>query len=117
MAGFVQDGLHVPLQADGVHEDERHPRLGERGLVAARRLAFAIGQVEQAQVLHPLETRRQVTVEALENLLRARDHLVHLLERAQRRPVQRVHRQVPGAQRLDAELPLAARPAARAARA
>ena len=107
MAGFVQDGLHVALQADGVHEDERHPRFGQRGLVAARRFAFAVGQVEQTQVLHPLESGRQVAVEALENLLRARDHLVHLLERAQRRPVQRVHRQVPGPQRLHAKLPLA----------
>ena len=71
MAGFVQDGFHVPLQADGIHEDERHPRLGERGLVAARRFALAVGQVEQPQVLHPLKTGCQLTVEMLENLLRA----------------------------------------------
>ena len=60
VAGLVQDGLHVPLQADGIHENERHPRLGKRGLITARRLAFAIVEVEQFQVLHLLETRREI---------------------------------------------------------
>ena len=58
VAGFVQDGLHVPLQADGVHEDERHARLGEGGLVAARRFALAVGQVEQPQVAASAGNRR-----------------------------------------------------------
>ena len=113
MAGFVQNRLDVALQPDGVHENKRHPRFGQRGLVAARRFAFAVGQVEQAQLLHPPEAAGQLTVQLLEDLLRAGDHLLHLLERSQRGPVQRVHRQVPGPQRLELEAAAAARPAIR----
>ena len=104
VAGLVQDRLHVALQADGVHENERQPRLGQRGLIAARRLAFAIVEVEQMQVLHLLETAGQFAVEPVENFLRARNHFVHLRERFQRRAVQRVHRQVPRTQLVQFQL-------------
>jgi hypothetical protein len=59
VAGLVQHGFHVALHADGVHENERHARLGKRGLIAARRLAFAVVEVEQFQILHLPETAGQ----------------------------------------------------------
>ena len=69
MTGFMQDGLDIALHADCVHENERQPRLRERGLITTRRFAFAVGQVKQAQIVHPLETAGQVRIEPRENLL------------------------------------------------
>ena len=79
----------------------------ERGLVAARRLAFAIVEVEQLQILHLLEIRRELGVELVENFLRARDHFAHFGERFQRRAVLRVHGQIPRAELFQLQLPLA----------
>src|SRR5437868_226836 len=39
---FVQDGFHVALNSDGVHEDKWQAGLGQGGLVTARGLALAI---------------------------------------------------------------------------
>jgi len=59
VARLVQNRLHVALQANRVHENERQARFGQRGLIPARCLAFAIVEVEQAQVLHLPETAGQ----------------------------------------------------------
>ena len=42
VTGFVEDRFDIALKPNGIHENERHSRLGERGLVAARGLALAI---------------------------------------------------------------------------
>ena len=101
----MQYRLHVPLQSNRIHENERQPRFRQRGLIAARRLALAIVQIEQFQIVHLLEAPRQFPVERIKNLLRARDHFADLRERFQRRTVQRVNRQVPGTQFLQIQLP------------
>ena len=44
---FVEQGPHVGVEPDGVHEDERQPRVLERRLIAAGGLPLAVGQVEQ----------------------------------------------------------------------
>ena len=66
---------------------------------------FAIGQVEQAQVVHPLKTAGQVLIELAENLLCCGHQFIDLLERPQRRAIQRVHRQVPRTQFVQLQLP------------
>ena len=71
VAGLVQNRLHVALQPDGVHENERQPRLVERVLITARRLAFAIVEIEQMQLLHFLETAAEFAVQPVEDFLRA----------------------------------------------
>ena len=114
VAGLVQNRLHVALQADGVHENERQPRLGERVLIAARRLALAIVEVEQLQILHLLETAGEFAVQPVENLLRARNHFADSRERFQRRTVQRVNGQIPRTQFFQFQLRAPFAPAIRA---
>ena len=99
VTGFMQNRFHIALHADGVHEDERQARFRERGLIATRRFAFAIVEVEQAQVAHGLKAIRQLLVELIEYLLGVANHFFHLLERLQRRTAQRVHRQIPRTKR------------------
>ena len=43
--GFVQEGFDVTLDADRVHEDEREPSFGQRGLISARSFSFSVLQV------------------------------------------------------------------------
>ena len=70
VAGFVQDGFDVALNADGVHENERQARFGQSGLIAARGLAFAIVQIEQTQIAHQSEFRGQFGIELGKNFPR-----------------------------------------------
>ena len=72
VAGFVDHGLDVALNPDGVHEDEGQPGLGERGLVAARGFAFAVGKVEELKVAHRLEAVGEARFEVVEDALGAR---------------------------------------------
>jgi len=57
VAGLVQDGFHVALDADRIHKDEGRAGLGEGGLIAAGGFPFTIGKVEQAELLHAHGTR------------------------------------------------------------
>ena len=81
MTGFVQNSFHVTLQADRIHENERHARFRQRGLITARRFAFTIVKIKQFQILHLLETRREFRVEMIKNFLRARHHFADLRKR------------------------------------
>ena len=81
VTGFVQNSFHVTLQADRIHENERHARFRQRGLITARRLALAIIKVEQFQILHLLKTCCEFRVEMIKNFLRARHHFADLRKR------------------------------------
>ena len=104
MAGFVQQRAHVLIEADCIHEDQRHLPEGEGLAVAAGGLALAVVQIEQTQVLHLLESRRQSVVQLAENALRAADHLSHVRERLQRTTIQRIDVHVPRTQRRKLQL-------------
>ena len=104
VAGLVEHRLHIALQAHGVHENEGQPRLGERGLITARSLALAVVEVEQMPLLHGAESIRQPAVNAVKDALRALDHLADAIEGLERRTIERVHRQVPRAQRRKLKL-------------
>ena len=67
VAGLMQQSLDITLYADGVHENKRQPRLVERALVAARRLALAVGEVQQVEVLHRLKPAGKLAVDLIEN--------------------------------------------------
>jgi len=99
VAGFVQHRFHVALQPDGVHENERQPRFTESRLIAAGRLAFAIRQIEQVQVLQRPKTGGEFAVELIENALRFADHFLDLREGPQGRAIRRIDGQVPRAER------------------
>src|SRR5437899_4473987 len=107
MSRLVENRFHIALKTHGIHKNEGQPRLSKRRLIPARSFAFAVGQIEQMQLVHLLEAAGQVSIKLVENTLCSRDHLVHLLEWTQGRPVQRIDRQIPGTQLLKSKLPAA----------
>src|SRR5437773_696902 len=102
---LMQQRLDIALLADRIHENERPPGLVERGLIAAGCLAFPVVEVKQPFVAHHLELGAEPGINTIKNLLRARDELLDLLERAQRWPVQWIDGQIPRAQGRHIELP------------
>ena len=106
VAPFVEQGPHVAVEADGVHEDERQPVVLERRLVAAGGLPLAVGQVEQLLRAQEGELLAELGVDVAEDRLGARGELLDVVERLERRPAQRVDRRGPtgGATRRPARL-------------
>ena len=64
----MQQGSHIPVDANGVHEDERHLSEGERLAVAAWSLAFAVVQVEQPSLRHAAVVGPEVRIDIRENV-------------------------------------------------
>src|SRR5438034_11828521 len=105
MSRLVEDRFDIALKTYGIHKNERQARLSQRRLIPARSLAFAVGQIEQMQLVHPFKAAGQISIKLVENALRPRDHLIHLLEWAQGRPIQRIDGQIPGTQLGKSKLP------------
>ena len=99
VAGFVQHRLHIALQPDRIHENERQARLAEGGLITAGRFAFAIRQIEQMPLSASFETRSPGVIQSIKDALRFVDHSIDLLEGLQRRTIQRIDRQIPRPER------------------
>ena len=69
---FVEQGPHVGVEPDGVHEDERQPVVLERRLIAAGGLPLAVGQVEQAVRAEEGELLAELGVDVAEDRSRSR---------------------------------------------
>jgi hypothetical protein len=95
VAGFVEDGFDVTLDADRVHENEREAGFGESCLVTTGGFAFAVGEVEEFKIVHLPETRGEVGVEFVENRLCALHQSFNFFERTERRLVFRIDGEIP----------------------
>jgi hypothetical protein len=82
MAGLVRHGFDVALEADGIPEDQRDTGLGQSGLIAPRRLAFPVVEVQQAQVPHGIHISTKGRVHLPENRRRPDNHLIRGLHPA-----------------------------------
>src|SRR6266852_8539372 len=105
MSRLVEDRFHVALKTHSIHKNKGQARLSQRRLIPARSFAFAVGQIEQMQLVHSLKATGQISIKVVENALRPRDHLVHLIEWTQGRPIQRIDGQIPGPQLGKSKLP------------
>ena len=56
------------------------------------------------QLVHSFKAAGQTSIKLVENALRPRDHLIHLLEWTQGRPIQRIDGQIPRSKRRQVEL-------------
>ena len=101
MAGLVQEGTHVVVDPDCVHEDQRLFAVGEGLAETTRRLALAVIEVEKPCVVHRFEVVVEIGVDIGEDAYGAIDLCAHVLERLESGPTSRVHRGVPWTQRLE----------------
>ena len=95
VTSLVEQGPHVRVEPDGVHEDERQPGVLERRLIAAGRFAFAIGQVEQLLRAQERKLLAQLGVDVAENGLGTGGQLFDVVERLQGRAAQAIDRRDP----------------------
>ena len=77
---FVEQGPHVGVEPDRVHEDERQPLVLERRLVAAGGLSLAVGQVEQLPGPEEGELLAELGVDVAEDGLGAGGELFDVVE-------------------------------------
>ena len=63
----MQQGPHVALQADRIHEDEGPLLDGERRAVATGRFALAVVQVQQALASHCLKVVGQLWIDPVKD--------------------------------------------------
>ena len=103
MPALVQQGLHVVVDADRVHEDERAARHREAGAVAAGGLVLAVDQVEQVFAAHGVEIAAQHGIDMVKDRADAGLEFIIVLEGTQRGLAGGVHVQVPRAQRIEAQ--------------
>src|SRR5215472_8241076 len=100
VTGFVQERFHVPVDARGVHEDERPPAIWQESAVAAGLLPLAAVEIEQMFVRHHAEVATEYGIEPVEDRAPARDQCGDIIERLQRRSSFRVHRGIPRTERV-----------------
>ena len=80
MPAFVKQRLHVLMNTDRVHKNERSARNREIGAITARRFAFAVVQIQQPFPPHNLEICAQLRVDLLEDPGDPFFQIAHLLE-------------------------------------
>ena len=95
MPSLVEQGPHVGIEADRVHENERQSPVFEGRLVAAGSLALAIGQIEQLVLAEEGELVAQLGVHVAKNGLGPGGELFDVFEGYERGPAQRIDRRVP----------------------
>ena len=103
VAAFVEQRLHVAVQADAVDEQERQSDVFQLVLVAARRLALAAHQVEQLVIDERLELCGKAWIDLREQLATEVDQLLLGLEGSQRRLAVEIDFEVPWAQRRNGQ--------------
>src|ERR1700694_1704437 len=108
MAGFVQKGANIVVNAYSIHEDERLLSKGQRLAVGTGRFAFAILQVEQLRINHRLVVAAEVRIDVPEDVCGALDKGLDVCKRLEGRPPAWVDRRVPRSELI--ELHLAASP-------
>src|SRR6266576_458470 len=81
VAGLVQQGAHVAVHPNRVHEYERH--LSEREGLAVRpgRFALSVVQIEQVRLGHAPEVLSKLRIDLREHCARAVDEGGHIIER------------------------------------
>ena len=104
VAAFVEQRLHVAVQADAVDEQERQSDVFELVLVAARRLALAVHQVEQLVVDERLELSGKARIDLREQLAAEVDQLLLGLEGPQRRLAVEIDFEIPRTKRRNGQL-------------
>ena len=106
VAGLVQQGAHVVVDAYGIHEDERHLAERERLAVAARSLALAVVQVEQIGVRHAAVVAAELRVDVGEHVTGSIDECRDVFERLQRRAPPGIGGYIPWPHGVEAHLTL-----------
>src|SRR5262249_29369156 len=95
MARLVQQGSHIAIQTNRIHENERETSLGERGLIAAWGFPLAALQIQQFQITHSLYETSELRINFTGDVQAALNQVPDLGERPQCRTALGVHTQVP----------------------
>src|ERR1700694_1659874 len=104
VARLVQQGTHVLVNANRVHEDERHLSESERLAVSAWRFPLAVVKVKQVGLGHLAVIGAELWVDVRENVAGVIDEGRDVLERLQWRATLGIRGYVPRPQRVESHV-------------